>query len=331
MEENLIYTTINEILSDHNINACWEKLNIQEIDGTLTVEYKGNKQKFYVELKKEVRIFQLDKIFKQAEKYKPLLIIAENLFPNIKDILDEHEIGYIDLKGNINIKTEKFLIKIAGKKYRRIQQEKYGRAFTKTGIKLILLLLLDENKINNTYRTIAKEAGIALGNVKLMLEGLIEEGYALRKNKKELKMVNKKELLQKWILAYNEKLKPTLLIGNFRFLNQNDIINWKNLNLDYTKTLWGGEAAGNILTGYLIPEILTIYTEEKKLEIVKNYRLIPDIEGNVKVYQKFWHLEDINNLIQYLIVYADLIGTNNRRCIETAQKIYDQYLTNTFK
>jgi hypothetical protein len=331
MEENLIYTTINEILNEHNINACWEKLNIQEIDGTLTVEYKGNKQKFYVELKKEVRIFQLDKIFKQAEKYKPLLIIAENLFPNIKDILDEHEIGYIDLKGNINIKTEKFLIKIAGKKYSLIQQEKYGRAFTKTGIKLILLLLLDENKINNTYRTIAKEAGIALGNVKLMLEGLIEEGYALRKNKKELKMVNKKELLQKWILAYNEKLKPTLLIGNFRFLNQNDIINWKNLNLDYTKTLWGGEAAGNILTGYLIPEILTIYTEEKKIEIVKNYRLIPDIEGNVKVYQKFWHLEDTNNLIQNLIVYADLIGTNNRRCIETAHKIYDQYLTNTFK
>ncbi len=190
---------------------------------------------------------------------------------------------------------------------------------------------MDEKTINNTYREIAKDAGISIGNVKLILEGLIEEGYALRKNEKELKVVNRKELLQKWVAAYNEKLKPSLLLGNFRFLNQNDFNNWKNLNIDYTKTLWGGEAAGNILTGYLIPEILTLYTEEKKTDIVNNYRLIPDPDGNIKVFQKFWHLHDNKNLIQYLIAYADLIGTNNRRCIETAQKIYEQNLTNTIK
>jgi len=331
MKENLIYAAIDEILKEHNINAFWENLDIPEIDGTLMINYKGNKQKFYVELKKELRNFQLDKIFKLKEQYKPLLVIAENLFPDIKDILCDHGIGFIDLKGNINIETEKFLIKIEGNKQKRIQLEKYGRAFTKAGLKVILLFLLDEKKINNTYREIAKDAGIAIGNVKLILEGLIEGGYALRKNEKELKLVNKKELLQKWVTAYNEKLKPSLLLGNFRFLNQKDFNNWKNLNIDYTKTIWGGEAAGNIFTGYLIPEILTLYTDEKKLDIVKNYRLIPDIEGNIKVFQKFWHLKDNMNLIPYLIAYADLIATNDRRCIETAQKIYDQYLTNTIK
>jgi hypothetical protein len=331
MKENIIYTAIDEILKEHNINAFWENPTVHEIDGILTIDYKGNKQKLYVEVKKEIRNFQLNNLFKLAEKYKPFLVIAENLFPDIRNILHDHGIGFIDLKGNINIETKKILIKIEDKRNKRIQQEKYGRAFTKAGLKVILLFLLDAEKVNNTYREIAKEGGIAIGNVKLILEGLIKEGYALRKNEKELKLVNKKELLQKWVTAYNEKLKPGLLLGNFKFLNQNDFNNWKNLNIDFTKTLWGGEAAGNILTGYLIPEILTLYTEEKKLDIVKNYRLIPDIEGNIKVFKKFWHLEDNKNLIPYLIAYADLISTNNRRCIETAQKIYEQYLTNTIK
>lgn len=329
MKDNIIYAAIDEILKEHNINALWENAAVPEIDGILTIDYKGNKQKLYVEVKKEIRNFQLNNLFKMAEKYKPFLVIAENLFPDIRNILHDHDIGFIDLKGNINIETKKILIKIEDKRNKRIQQEKYGRAFTKTGLKVILLFLLDEKKINNTYREIAKEAGIAIGNVKLILEGLIEEGYALRKNGKELKLVNKKELLQKWVTAYNEKLKPSLLLGNFKFLNENDFNDWKNLKIDFEKTLWGGEAAGNILTGYLIPEILTLYTEEKKLDIVKNYRIIPDIEGNIKVFQKFWLLGDNKNLIPYLIVYADLIGTNNRRCIETAQKIYEQNLANT--
>lgn len=331
MEENLIYTAIDEILKEHNINAFWENPAFPEIDGILTIDYKGNKQKLYVEVKKEIRNFQLNNLFKLAEKYKPFLVIAENLFPDIRNSLHDHGIGFIDLKGNINIETKKILIKIEDKRNKRIKPEKYGRAFTKAGLKVILLFLLDEKKINNTYREIAKDSGIAIGNINLILKGLIEEGYALRKNEKELKLVNKKELLQKWVTTYIEKLKPSLLLGNFKFLNQNDFNNWKNLNIDITKTLWGGEAAGNILTGYLIPEILTLYTEEKKPDIVKNYRLIPDFEGNIKVFQKFWHVDYNKNLIPYLIAYADLIGTNNRRCIETAQKIYEKNLANTFR
>lgn len=330
MKEKIICTAIHNVLNKHNINAYWEDANVKGIDGMLTVDYKGVKQKFFVDYKREVRKVQLNELFEKAEKYKPLLIIAGNLFANIKEILHNNQIAYLDLKGNINIETEKFLIKIDGKNNGIIQQEKFGRAFTKAGIKLVMLFLLDEKRINFTYRTIATEAGIATGNVKFILDGLIQEGYALRKNEKQLKLVNKKELLHKWVTAYNEKLKPTLHIGNFRFLRQNDFLNWKKLPLDNTKALWGGEAAGNILTGYLVPETLTIYTTDKRLEIVKNYQIIPDIEGNVKVYQKFWSMKDVDNQAQYLIAYADLIHQNDQRCIETANKIYDQYLANTF-
>ena len=331
MKDNLLYYAIEEVIRENNINAFWEDLGLPDIDENLTIEYQGLKQMFHVKIKKELRSYQLETIFRLEEKNRPLLIIAENIFPDIKEVLKIHKIGFIDLKGNINIETGKFLIRIEGKKEKLIHKEKFGRAFTKAGLKGLFIFLMDDKKINVTYREIANDAGIALGNVKLIIQGLIEGGFAIRKNDKELKLINKKEMLQKWVTAYIEKLKPSLFLGSFNFFDQNDLINWKDLNAGYPDNLWGGEAAGNIYTGYLLPEILTLYTAEKKIDIIKKYRLIPDEEGHIKIFQKFWRLEEKGNVVPALIAYADLIGTNNRRCIETAQKIYDQYLKNTIE
>jgi hypothetical protein len=48
------------------------------------------------------------------------------------------------------------------------------------------------------------------------------------------------------------------------------------------------------------------------------------------VYEKFWMLTDpVDIVVPPLIAYADLIGTGKKRCIETAQKIYEQHIENT--
>ena len=332
MEDRLIFTVTEEILKEHNINALWKETAKKDIDGILTITYRGNAQKFYVEVKKEIRNYQLDQIFNLAETYFPLLVIAETIFPNIKNLLKEHKIGYIDLNGNMNIEVDNFLLKVEGNHKKYLHPEKHGRAFTKAGLKTILLFLLNEEKINDTYRAIAKDTGIAIGNVKLILDGLIEEGFVLRKNDKELKLTNKKDLLQKWITGYNEKLKPTLLLGNFKFMKAEDFNKWKELKIDRNNTCWGGEAAGNIYTGYLLPQTLTLYTNEKKLELMKNYRLVPDNKGNITVLERFWRFgQENNNVVPPIIAYADLLETNDRRCIETAQKIYEQHLKNTIE
>jgi len=332
MKERLIFTVTEEILKEHNINALWERTIAKDIDGTLTITCKGIQQKFFVEIKKELRNYQLAQIFHQAETYFPLLIIAETIFPNIRNLLKEHKIGYIDLNGNMNIEADNILIKVEGKRKRYLHTEKHGRAFTKAGLKTILLFLLDEEKINDTYREIAKNTGIAIGNVKLILDGLTEYGFVLRKNDKEFKLTNKKDLLQKWITGYNEKLKPTLLLGNFKFMKADDFNKWKKLKIDREDTCWGGEAAGNIYTGYLLPQTLTLYTNEKKLDLMKKHQLVPDNNGNIIVFERFWRFGQENgNVVPPIIAYADLLETNDRRCIETAQKIYDQHLKNTIE
>ena len=102
------------------------------------------------------------------------------------------------------------------------------------------------------------------------------------------------------------------------------------MNLNINLTQWGGEPAGDVYTKFLQPEILTLYTNEKKADLIKNYRLIPDPEGNVLVYQKFWkEMDPETSVVPPVIAYADLLATGRKRCIETAQKIYEQHIENT--
>jgi hypothetical protein len=131
------------------------------------------------------------------------------------------------------------------------------------------------------------------------------------------------------MVAYEERLKPALKTGTFRFLKEEDFTNWKKLPTRKGKTFLGGEPAGDLFTNFLRPVELTLYTTETRNELIKNYRLVPDEKGNVKVYKKFWQQDEVkDNVVPPLLIYADLVNTNDRRCMETAPKIYDEFLQN---
>ncbi|MEQ9582509.1 MAG: type IV toxin-antitoxin system AbiEi family antitoxin, partial [Arenibacter sp.] len=70
---------------------------------------------------------------------------------------------------------------------------------------------------------------------------------------------------------------------------------------------------------------------EPRNKLMKNYRLVPDEGGNVKIYEKFWkdNTEE-KEAVHPLLAYADLIMKGDRRCTETAEKIYNEYLQDKF-
>ena len=145
-----------------------------------------------------------------------------------------------------------------------------------------------------------------------------------------MKLLKKRELLDRWIDGYGTALKPTLHIGNYRFLKEEDHKAWKKLKLDVEKTVWASEAAADLITNYLVPLKLDLYTKETKTELMKKWRLIPEPTGRLQLYEKFWNNNTDQKYAPEVLVYADLILTNDPRCIETAQMIYDKYLANEF-
>ncbi len=325
----IVYNALEQLQRNTGITAKWHPYGTAaaKLDGKIDFRYNGEPHKVFIEVRKELRNHQLPLLEKLKETHRPLMVVAEYIFPKIKEELRKAEIGYLEANGNVFFKEGNTLLWLDGQKTARKNTGKKGRAFTKTGLRIVFHFLLNPDLINLTYREIAHHTGVGFGNINFTMTDLKEQGFLLPIDKRTLKLVNKKELLTKWMDTYEQRLKPALLIGAFRFLKKEDFLHWKKLPLENRKTWWGGEPGGDLLTNYLNPEELTLYTLEKKNDLMRHYRLIPDENGNVKAYRKFWMNNDAGGkAVPPLLVYTDLMNTGDRRCIETAQKIYNEQL-----
>lgn len=331
MKENkLIHTALENLYNHTGIAGKWKEKGVRQMDGKIT--FKINKQQFVfnAETKQELRNHQLEGTLEQAKLFEPLIIVAGRLFPKIKEALRNNHVAYLEANGNIFLHQQDTMIWIDVQQLLKAKKETGNRAFTKTGLKVVFNFLLHEDDINLPYREIANRAGTALGNINNIINGLKETGFIIKLNKDAYKLTNKKNLLDRWITGYAEQLKPSLHIGNFRFIKDEDFLSWKTLQIRDGKTFWGGEAAGSLLTNFLKPAELTLYTTETRNELIKNYQLVPDENGNVKVFKKFWYNETAGNVVPPLLAYTDLMITGGRRSLETAQKIYNEFLQNQF-
>ena len=93
-----------------------------------------------MEVKKELRQHQLNAILNRTRTDRPLIIVANQIFPTIKENLREHNIAYLEANGNVYIKHEDVLIWIDGNKPLQEAKDKTNRAFTKTGLKTVFHL-----------------------------------------------------------------------------------------------------------------------------------------------------------------------------------------------
>lgn len=330
MEEQIIsaFTKLEE-----NTGFKWDYKHVGiDLDGTVDLYFNEDRVNFTIELKKELREYHLPKLIYLKRMHNPVLLIAERIFPTIKEKLRKEKINYLDGAGNAYIRTKHHTIFLDG--FRHEEQEKpvTNRAFTKTGLKMVFYLMLHEEAINMPQRMLANATGVALGNIRNVISGLQETGYVLQVGKKRRLLQNKRALLDRWIAGYGETLKPSLHVGNFKLQAGQPLELLDNDLIEPGKTVWGGEPAGEWLTAYLKPQILTIYTVEKRNQAMVKWKLIPVTNGEIRVYDKFWKDEatDVHPYAPELLVYADLLLTGDPRCIETAGMIYEKHLKNEF-
>lgn len=328
----IVQIAIENLIKTAEVDGNWEDLIHNEMDGVLTLFIGNEKVAFNAEIKKELRNHQLTQLEYDARKYPPFMIIAGRIFPGIKEQLRHLKIAYLEANGNVFFHENRFRYFIEANKPLQTPKEKQNRAFTKTGLKVLFHFLLNPEIINLPHREIGEITGVAHGNIAYIFNGLKGNGFLARLNKNTYQLINKKELLDKWMVAYKETLQPTLEIGRFRFASDENSIHWRNVQLREGETLWGGEPAGDLLTNYLRPGELTLYTTETRNELMRNYRLIPDQNGDIRIYKQFWNKKGTENqkTAPPLLVYADLMNTGNNRCQETARIIWDKHLAHEF-
>lgn len=331
-ETEIVNLALNNLKAATGIQGKWEFLEHAEntgIDGILTITLDEKLIKFNTDVKKEVRHTQLERIIDGHTTNNMFLLLAQNIFPKAKEILRKENIAYLDIAGNFYFRNENLYIFIEGNKIPALEKEKPNRAFTPTGLKILFLLLTKKDALDMPYREIAHQANVALGNVPLVIHGLQEAGYLIAKNKNKFILTRKLDLLDRWITGYGETLRPKLEMGKYRFLEKNR--NWADYQL-VPGDVWGGEAGANLITNYIEPELKVLYTTLPKMELMKKMKLIPDAKGDIEIIQHFW--QEPNNLeilhAPPLLIYADLILSQDARNAEVAERIFDNYLKPEF-
>jgi hypothetical protein len=259
-----------------------------------------------------------------------IIFIAENYTATLKREMKDNGISYIEANGNMHIKKENIFIYVETNKKVEIKKAKSNRAFSTTGLKIIFSYLTTSDIVNMSVRDLGANLGIPYTNFHYVNHGLKELKYLVNINQNTLQLTNKKELIERWIFNFEEKLKPKLFIGKFRFLDAADYENWKKVNLQNGDTEWSGEPAAAILTNQISPQIFTLYTSLSKTQLAKQYKMIPDDNGYIFGYKQFYsHLHiRYDKIVNPLLVYADLKLSGESRNIKIAQGIYESYLQN---
>ena len=282
----------------------------------------------YAEIKLNVTNQTLGTVVNKIKEYnvnKHVLLITRYITPQLADKLKEMDIQFLDIMGNAYINLPKFFLFIKGNKANTdFTKEKPIRAFQPAGLQLIYAILCNPGLENKPYRVMAEKANIANGAVALAIKDLKKLGYLVEMGTKGRRINKKKELLQRWVNFYAELLRPKLLIGRYRTDNTDW---WKKEDITKLNAEYGGETAAAILTKYLKPQNHTIYTDENNGKLLLKLKLKNDQNGNVELLRKFWNFDDARkkkNLVNPVLIYADLLATGENRNIETAKIVYDK-------
>jgi len=322
MNREYIDNAINQLERQLGNNTKVEVLGEKE----LILNFNNRRIRFDLILIKELRhhhIQELVRNLRENNPGRPTILIADKIFPKIKHALQELRLNYIEANGNAFIKEGDTFILLEGNKLIKEKKILGNRAFTKTGLKVLFHFLIDRNLINKTHREIAMVAQVGLGNIPQIITGLKDTNYILAaNNRNQYIWQNKKELIDRWIEGYETTLRPTLKTRNYQTKTP-----WRQIHLNDKITVWGGEPAADLLTHYLRPEKLILYTNEDQAGLIRNYRLQPKKNGDLTVYEMFWNNKFNELTAPLLLVYTDLIHEGGKRNIETANKIYDEFIS----
>ena len=313
-------------------------------DAELVWRSADGKHLFIAEVKRGVltpaALPTLESLAKRVSHDAPLLVVANQIGPSVAKLLRARGIAFMDTAGNAFLSGQGCHVWISGKRSSDVKRVVTG-LHRQNAVKVIFAFLadplLDQDPaaayLNDSVRTLAKGADVALGSVGGVLDSLRTMGFLLDDNGAR-RLVERERLIELWATDYLARLRHRLVRQRYRVAS---VLNWEKWPTLPPHALWGGEIAGARLTRHLRPEKATIYAPTLPNDWIVRAGLQTDPDGNVEVLTPFWG-DDLakrwasapkgfsHDCVHPLIVYADLLAVSDDRRTETAKRIYDHFL-----
>ena len=317
-------------------------------DGYLTITAANGMTSHYVcEAKRRIDSNAFSNVVAALRKsatgagMRPLLL-TEYVNPSLAERLHQAKIAYLDVAGNAYLTGDSLVyIWLQGLKPTE-RPERVSRAFQSTGLQLIALLLSRPSVLDQTYREIARQAGLSLGSTSRVLAELRNLGFIKLEAPGRDTLVNTEKLLGHWDLGYATRLRPRLKPQTFRQAEDRPLKRLHELLPGgiRNQTLIGGELAAALVTRHLRPQTAAFHVPKHQplLPLIREMRLIPDRGGNIVFLEQFgessawrWDAKEKANLMNPLLVRAELFQhMPDDRLAETADIILDKYLAPIF-
>jgi len=295
----------------------------------------GRKHCFSAEVK-QVDRFATPAMLKVRSKAspEPPLLVAPYITREVAERCRQLRLPFIDTAGNAYLGGPGLFVYVVGLA-RPVELRRAGyRALNAAGLKLTFALLCRPALLNENYRNIAMDAGVALGTVSSDMRDLETRGFLnLKTPRARRKLVDPKRMFEEWVTHYPVTLRPNLNLGRF----EADPEQLRRADLIRQHAFWGGEPAAEKLTGYLKPARFTIYAREPIAKLIAAGRMRAAQNGAVEILEKFWRFEpdgaekQFPDVVPPILAYADLLTTNESRNAEAAQIIYEQKIEPAFR
>lgn len=261
------------------------------------------------------------------------IVITRKMTPEMARECRSMGIQFLDTHGNAFLQAPGLVVYIEGRTDPLTQgiasllKPSSSGLVTSSALRLVFVLLTQAEFIQKSFREIAKSTGVSLGTVSAVFSDLTERGYIKASKKLGRQLLNTQSLQNEWVVNFDTRLHPKLLLGRYRSAQPNW---WENVDLSNYDGVWGGEVAADRLTGYLRPGSCTIYltadtAKSNAQKLIRDHRLLRDPQGNVELLEAFWPLTG-TTVCPPLLVYADLLGSFDPRNLEAADLIFKKYL-----
>ena len=244
------------------------------------------------------------------------IIWCQYVGDSLAEELSRRGFCYADTAGNMLLRFNGNFLQIRNRpKPKEIAKERArGRCLSPSGLEVLFLLLTEPDAVKWNYRDIAASSGTTVGTVNYTMADLrakrhlIEDGAGRR-------LADIRTLSRLWVDNYRLRLLPKL--KTTRYSGELTVIDGRD------DLIGGGETAA-MKAGLLTTGNVLLWNQGTGIArtIVKNHWHL-DPNGNIEVRDAFWPTEKrrFAEHAPWLLVYADLLATEDGRCLEIAEEI----------
>jgi hypothetical protein len=259
------------------------------------------------------------------------ILFAPYVPPKLGRELASSHLSYADPIGNchLTIGREHHLVAhVEGKKPTRIASERAaGRA---PSHRLTFAILAKPALLDAPVRDIALAAGVGKTAAAENLNRLIEQGFVVR-TRAGSRLVRERELLDRWITAYTDVLRPHMLLGTYRTQAAEPEALERHLESVWSERTWafgGGAAAWRMMRHYRGPTTV-VHIDAAPSDALREARAIPAQEGNLTLLRTtstLMYEGTEPHLVHPLLVYAEMATSTDPRMTEAAQHLRERFI-----